>query len=76
MSDTPPIPPELCGINSCAFTPHPDDTAHTWAAGVSTRRIYSTDSLGCGIRREPDDADVGQLQREGRKVFVTKGSAA
>lgn len=69
MTAIPPIPPELCGINSCAYTPHPNNTQHTW----STRRIYSTDMDGVGIRREPDHATREELEKAGRKVFETKG---
>lgn len=38
-----------------------------------TARIYTTDLNGVGIRREPDWANVEDLEKAGRKVFVTKG---
>lgn len=38
-------------------------------------RIYTTDADGVGIRREPDWANVEDLEKAGRKVFVTKGDA-
>lgn len=27
----PPIPPELCGVGGCVFTPHAPGTKHSWA---------------------------------------------
>ena len=39
-------------------------------------RIYTTDIHGVGIRREPDTANVEDLEAAGRKVFTTKGERA
>lgn len=38
-------------------------------------RIYSTDAHGCGIRREPDWVTAEDVEKAGRKAFVTKGDA-
>lgn len=72
MSDTPPIPPGLCGTNGCVLLPPHHDTAHSWEI-ITTARIYTTDADGVGIRREPDWANVEDLEKAGRKVFITKG---
>lgn len=39
-------------------------------------RIYTSDAHGGDFRREPDTAVREELEKGGRKVFVTKGDAA